>query len=294
MRPCFYPELAFSERCLSLRPPKLELTTVQSIFFDHPNGRIHTLRFGQGERLLIALHGFGDRARMFAVLEEALGKNYTVVAVDWPFHGQTEWSKETFTKEDMLGIIRQILAANDKTRFCLMGFSFGARLSQAMLPELASQLDKLYLFSPDGVKTKGMTVSVHTPMWVRQVLFRILKKPGWFIGLVQAGRKIGLIPPLIHHFITNNLNRPERLQRTFGCWLALDSFYLRRRNIKEVLQKTGLPTDVYIGLHDRFLHQKELKNLYEGLPNVRVFWLEEGHRIVGEELAAGILAAVKA
>ena len=266
---------------------------MQSIFYDHPHGKIHTLRFGQGEKLLIALHGFGDRARMFAVLEEALGANYTVVAIDWPFHGQTEWSKETFEKEDLLDIIRRILSEHDKNRFCLMGFSFGGRLSQAMLPELADQLDKLYLFSPDGVKTKGMTIAVHTPVWVRRFLLKILRKPDWFISLVQAGRKIGLVPPLIHHFLTNNLNRPERLQRTFGCWLAMDSFYLRRRDIRDVLEKTGLPTDVYIGLHDRFLHQKELKKLYEGLPNVRVFWLEEGHRIVGEGLAEEIIAKVR-
>ncbi len=266
---------------------------MQSDFFEHPSGRIHTLRFGEGPKLLIALHGFGDRARMFAVLEEALGTNYTVVAMDWPFHGQTEWSKETFTKEDLLVVIRQILEKEGKTRFCLMGFSFGARLSQAMLPELAGQLDKLYLFSPDGVKTKGMTMAVHTPMWVRRFLFNILKKPDWFINLVQAGRKIGLVPPLIQHFLANNLNRPERLQRTFGCWFALDSFYLPRRQIRDVLEKTGLPTDVYIGLHDRFLHQEVLKKLYEGLPNVRVSWLEEGHRIVGEGLGEEILAKVR-
>lgn len=266
---------------------------MQSVFYDHPHGKVHTLRFGTGPKLLIALHGFGDRARMFAVLEEALGKNYTVVAVDWPFHGQTEWSERTFTKDDLLGIIRQILAQHECERFCLMGFSFGARLSQAMLPELAPQLDKLYLLSPDGVKTKGMTTAVHTPMWVRRLLFRVLQKPEWFIRLVQWGRKTGLVPPLIHHFLTNNLNRPERLQRTFGCWLSLDSFYLRRRHIKATLQKTSLPTDVYIGLNDRFLHQKALRNLYEGLPNVRVFWLEEGHRLVGEGLAEEIIAAIK-
>lgn len=267
---------------------------MQSIFFDHPDGHIHSLRFGNGEKLLIALHGFGDRARMFAVLEEALGKNYTVVAIDWPFHGQTKWSKKTFTKADLLDIIRQILEKEGKTRFCLMGFSFGGRLSQAMLPELAGQLDKLYLFSPDGVKTKGMTMAVHTPMWVRLFLHKILRRPDWFISLVQAGRKIGLVPPLIQHFLANNLNKPERLQRTFGCWLATDSFYLRRRDIRAVLEKTGLKTDVYIGLQDRFLHQKELKKLYEGLPNVRVFWLEDGHRLVGEGLAAEILAKVQA
>ena len=262
---------------------------MRSTFLDHPFGRVHTLRFGQGNQLLIALHGFGDRARMFAVLEEALGKNYTVVAVDWPFHGQTEWSKDTFTKEDLLGIIRQILSDNDKKRFCLMGFSFGARLSQAMLPELSGQLDKLYLFSPDGVKTKGTTMAVHTPMWVRRFLFRILQRPGWFVWLLDTGRRLRLVPPLIHHFLTNNLTRPERLQRTFGCWLAMDSFYLRRRDIKNVLQKTGIPTDVYIGSNDRYLSQQALIKLYGGIPTVRVFTLDEGHRLVGEDLRDLIL-----
>ena len=60
-----------------------------STFIPHPAGRVHILCFGTGPELLIALHGFGDRARMFAVLEPALADRYRVVAVDWPFHGQT-------------------------------------------------------------------------------------------------------------------------------------------------------------------------------------------------------------
>lgn len=97
---------------------------------------------------------------------------------------------------------------------------------------------------------------------------------------------MGLVPPLVHHFLANNLNRPERFQRTFGCWLAMDSFYLRRRHIKKVLLKTGLPTRVFIGKNDPMLQQSSLKNLYEGIPTVEITWLEDGHRLIGEELAA--------
>lgn len=266
---------------------------MESFFLDHPCGRVHTLKFGSGDKLLIALHGFSDRARMFSVLQEALGDNYRVVAIDWPFHGQTEWSKVSFNKQDMLDLIGQVAEHEGKKRFNLMGFSFGARLAQAMLPELAPQLDKLYLLSPDGVKTKGMTLAVHTPMWVRKLLYRMLKNPGWFVALLNFGRRMQVVPPLIHHFLTNNLTRPERFQRTFGCWLALDSFYLRRRNIKAILQNTGLPADVYIGKNDPMLGQKALKNLFGGIPNVRLIMLEEGHRLVGEGLAAEMLAVVK-
>ena len=257
---------------------------MQSIFLDHPSGKIHCLQFGAGPELLIALHGFSDRARMFAVLEPALSEKYRVAAIDWPFHGQTEWSQPTFSKQDLLGIINQVAAANQAERFSLMGFSFGARLAQALLPELAGRLNKLYLLSPDGVKTKGMSTAAHTPVWLRKLLYRVLKNPNWFIALVNTGKKIGVVPPMVHHFLSNNLNRPERFQRTFGCWLAMESFYLRRKNIQQILQESRLPTVVYIGLNDPMLRQKTLKKLYENLPSVQVFWLDEGHRLIGEEL----------
>jgi len=257
---------------------------MQSILLPYRNAEIHCLKFGAGPQLLIALHGFGDRARMFVVLEEALTEKYTVIAVDWPFHGQTEWPDDTFSKEDLLGIIRLILEREGKKRFCLMGFSFGARLAQAMLPELAGQLDKLYLLSPDGVETKGMSIAVRTPMWLRRLMFKLLQRPEWFLNLLRFGRKIRVVPPLIQHFLVANLSRTDRFRRTFGCWLSLNSFYLGRRKIRAILHDSNLPTDVYFGTKDEMVRFSTLKKMTEGLPNVRLFLMEEGHRLVGENL----------
>jgi pimeloyl-ACP methyl ester carboxylesterase len=257
---------------------------MQSIILPYQNARIHCLRFGQGPQLLIAFHGFGDRARMFAVLEEGLTEQYTVVAVDWPLHGQTEWPDLTFNKEDLLNIIQLILQSEEKSRFSLMGFSFGARLVQSMLPELAGQLDKLFLLSPDGVETKGMTIAVRTPVWMRRFLYRSLQRPEWFLNLLQLGRKMGVVPPLIQHFLATNLTRADRFRRTFGCWLSLDAFYLPRHKIKEILRTTGLPTDIYFGTKDQMIRFESLKKMTEGLPNVHLFLLDEGHRLVGESL----------
>lgn len=257
---------------------------MKSSFFELSKGKIHCLTFGSGPELLIALHGFSDRARIFAVLEPALSDNYTVVAIDLPFHGQTAWDPDTFSKSDLLEIIQRILAEHKKERFSLMGFSFGGRLAQALLPDLVDKMNKLYLLSPDGVKTKGMSMAVRTPMWMRHFLNRMLQNPVWFFALLNAGRRIRIVPPMIHHFLTNNLNRPERYRRAFGCWLSMRSFYLRRRNIQRILHESHLRTDVYIGLSDPMLRQKTLKKLFEGLQDVRVFWLDDGHRLIGEEL----------
>lgn len=257
---------------------------MQSFYLEHKDARIHCLRFGHGEQLLVALHGFGDRARLFAILEQALTEKYTVVAFDLPFHGQTEWPRDTFLKTDLTGIIRHILGREGKERFCLMGFSFGARLAQAMLPDFLPQLDKLYLLAPDGIHTKGMSTAVRTPLWIRRLLGRILKKPQWFLRLLHLGNRLGLVPGLIVHFLSFNLTRPERFRRTFGCWYALDSFYLRRTNIKAIWRESGLPVDIYFGTKDEMIQYKTVKKMVEGVPNVRIYLMDAGHRLIGEDL----------
>ncbi|MFN0173758.1 MAG: alpha/beta fold hydrolase [Saprospiraceae bacterium] len=263
---------------------------MESRFFETPHGRVHALKFGHGAQLLVALHGFSDRARMFAVLEKALAERFTIVAIDLPFHGQTEWNERDFSKGDLLRIIAQVLESEGRTRCSLMGFSFGARLAQAMLPELSPILDHIYLLSPDGVNTKGMDAAERTPMWVRRVLFRMLRYPAWLASMADLGRNWGLVPAFTYKFITNNLNRPKRIQRLFGCWFSMDMFKVLRLEIPKILQETGLPTEVYLGADDTLVDKKSLKKLYGNLPNVRFIVLKnEGHRIVGKQLAAAIV-----
>ncbi len=257
---------------------------MRSFFLELNGANIHCLRFGEGPQLLVALHGFGDRARLFAILEEALSERYTVVAIDLPFHGQTEWPKRTFSKSDLLAVVRQIMHREGAERLSLMGYSFGARLVQAMLPDLLPQLDKLYLLAPDGIRTKGMSAAVRTPMWVRILFFHLLKKPRWFLSLLGFGSRLGLVPPLILHFLSFNLTRPERYRRSFGCWFALDSFYLPRHRIKAIWRESGLPVDIYFGTKDEMIHYKTVKKMVEGVRNVRIFRMVAGHRLVGEGL----------
>lgn len=166
-----------------------------------------------------------------------------------------------------------------------MGFSFGARLAQSMLPDLAGQLDQLYLLSPDGPETKGLSTAAQVPVWFRRLFMRAFRRPDNLLPWVRWGHKMRLISPIAFHFLSSNLTRPERCQRTFCYWLAMDSFQVDQQRIRSILRETRLPTEVYIGLNDPLLRKKTLKKRYEGMPNVRVCWLEDGHQIIGKQLA---------
>lgn len=257
---------------------------MRSLYIPCRAGKMHCLRFGHGPRLLLALHGFGDRARMFVALEPALANHYTIYAVDWPYHGQTEWPYDHFKKSDLLAVVRSILEKEGMERLSLMGFSFGARLAQAMLPDLIEQLDKLYLLSPDGIKTKGMSTAVRTPLWLRKAMFKYLQNPAWFIKIVRFGKTIRIVPPMIGYFLEANLSRPDRFRRTFGCWLSLNEFYLRRRRIRAILQESMLPVSVYFGQQDDMIRFKTVKKMHDRIPNMQLFLINEKHRVIGPAL----------
>lgn len=243
-----------------------------------------THRFGHGPELLIALHGFGEEGGRFAVLEEALQDRYTVVAFDLPFHGGTKWPEDSFSKADILSIINDILEKEDRARFSILAFSFGARLALALLPDIADKLDKLICLAPEGIGTRGMFVAEHTPMLLRKALYKWLQRPNWFLQVLRFFHEMGLVPGLVYKFITFNVAHPDRRRRAFGCWLSLNDFRIKRSALKRLLLQTGIPMDIYLGMHDDRVRLKPLQQFVKGLPSARLFLLDDGHQLVNKRL----------
>ena len=270
----------FNQVILYVQNLKSRNAHMSSIYLEHPSGRVHGLQFGSGQELLIALHGFGDRARLFTRLGAEFTDQYTVVAVDLPFHGATEWQKTSFDQADMVEILRQITLETGHQEYSLMGFSFGARIAQAMLPALSPQLRKLYLISPDGAHTKGLRLAALTPVWFRKFMIRRLQSPAWFIKMVEFARKLRLLPEYMDRFLMRNLKRPDRLNRTFGCWLSLDHFVVSSKSIRRQLQQARFLTEVHVGETDPYLRSKDVQAVYGDLPNVKLVWHAKGHDLL--------------
>ena len=252
----------------------------ESLYFETTGGRVHALRFGRGKSLLIALHGYSDQARMFLNLGKFYTESFTVLAIDLPFHGQTVWHKRDFTPQDFFEIIAQILEKEGVAKYSLLGFSFGARLALAMLPNCVPQLEQLFLHAPDGLKTQGMGLATRTPIWLRRWLFQRIKNPARLAPIIRLGQTLGLISPTTHRFLNNQWRNPVRLERAFVCWLALGNFRFRKSEIRKILQKSKLPTAVFIGLNDPLISYTFVQGYFADLPQVVVHVKPGGHELL--------------
>ena len=253
-------------------------------YFQHSNGKIAYRQFGEGEKLLIAIHGFSDRANLFDALKEGLGKKYTVYAFDLPYHGQTEWEKDYFDRSDVQHFIELILAKENKSQFALMGYSMGGRIIQVLLPEIIEKVTHLYLVAPDGIDTKWMFNVNQFPMFVRHYLRRALRKPERFFRMLHWFYNKKFITKFIHDFAYNHLKTPERRHRLFCTWNAIHHFKTNPKKFKQLLQKYSLSTDLYYGKRDEVIQASSGEWLSERLPHVHLHLLEEGHLLIDQAL----------
>ena len=79
-------------------------------YCSYRSSRIHYCRWGSGGRLLLCFHGYGENTDSFSLFEAVLGEEYTILAIDMPFHGLTEWKEGTqFLPGELAEIVLKIV-----------------------------------------------------------------------------------------------------------------------------------------------------------------------------------------
>lgn len=263
----------------------LKIEHLEDGFLNCENSKIHYTKFGSGDKLLIALHGFGDQSASFVALESALKNDYTVYAIDLPFHNQTQWQKDSFSQKDMIRLFKLILDREDKKRFELMGYSYGGRIILAMLSKIVEDLDKIYLIAPDGIKTKMMVRASIVPVWLRRILKNYANNPEMLIKIIEGVYKMGFVSKFNFHFIKFNLRSPKLRDRIFDTWISLSNFDVDLKKAKELLKEYAIPVELYYGKHDKIIPLNSGERLSSGLPNARLHVLNEGHLLLNEKLS---------
>lgn len=99
---------------------------------------------GQG-RVVVLLHGFLGALQIWNHFSEELAKNYRVIAVDLPGHGQSEVLEEVHTMELMAESVKAVLDELSITECVIIGHSMGGYVALAFAK-----------FSPEMVKGIGL------------------------------------------------------------------------------------------------------------------------------------------
>lgn len=253
---------------------------------DTQRGRIHYQRWGKGERLLIAFHGFSNQGMLFEPLAKALEKEFCFVAIDLPFHGQTEWSGNSYGKEDVKAWIQTILQREGCTTFEWMGFSLGARIILSLCREMGNALQGIHLIAPDGLATYRTTLTQIVPVPLRSWLHQaVAAHPTRWLSRARRLHQLGLLDTFSLKYFEQQFRSPSHVHRLFGTWISLVHFPVQAQLVRRWLIHKAIPITICLGHQDKFINVASVEKWANPIPQKKLGWFSQGHHLVNAALA---------
>jgi pimeloyl-ACP methyl ester carboxylesterase len=266
-------------------------------FLDHGSSRINYSRWGTGNKILLCFHGYGESADSFAFLEDPLGNEFTILAIDLPFHGGTEWKEErVFLPEDLLTILGKITTGlpGAAQQWWLLGYSMGGRVALSLAERLAGKIEKLVLVAPDGLKINPWYWLATQNSPGRRLFRWTMKRPGWFFFVLKMASKLGLVNRSIYKFTFNFIGDARVRDELYKRWTTMRKFRPDIPAVHSLIRKQRISVRLLYGRYDRIIRWETGEKFRKGIgAGCGLVILETGHRLLQEKNGAVLLDLLK-
>ncbi|MVM32245.1 alpha/beta fold hydrolase [Spirosoma sp. HMF4905] len=235
-------------------------------------------KFGNGQAIILAFHGFGQSSEVFAPLETTLGNQFTIFAMDLFFHGNSQYvGDQLLTKSAWQGFIAVFLREQRIDRFSLMGFSLGGRFALATVEAFADRLDQLLLLAPDGI-TRSAWYWVATGSGLGRRLFRyVLEHLSMLNALGHTLTQLGLLNRTVMRFAEISLGTYEQRELVYKSWTQFRLIHPNLKAISKLLNDHSVQVRFFTGAFDRIVPGTYILPLTKQLRHFELTVLKTGH-----------------
>ena len=110
---------------------------------------------GTGEKRVVLLHGWGCSAELMKSAAEALGKDMTVLSVDFPAHGKSTQPPEPWGVPEFAACLKELLISLDFLPCSVIAHSFGGRVTIELAAEDSSMFERIILTGAAGIRKQA-------------------------------------------------------------------------------------------------------------------------------------------
>lgn len=263
---------------------------------NYKSSAINYYCYGNGPKQLVCFHGYGEEANAFDFLGKYIGDQYTIYAIDLPFHGKTEWKEGLkFSVADLAQIVEDIITTgNEKQetrsqKLSLLGFSLGGRMALRLYQSIQERVDQLVLLAPDGLKV-NFWYWLSTQTWLGNKFFAFtMQKPGWFFGFLKLLNRIKLVNASIFKFVNFYIGNKEVRTLLYNRWTTLRKIKPDLKKIKSGVRQHSTAVRLIYGRHDRIILSSVGAKFRRGIEShCDISVIASGHQVLHEKHAADI------
>jgi pimeloyl-ACP methyl ester carboxylesterase len=250
--------------------------------------RLHYQRYGQGERVILAFHGYGQDSGHFAPVAEALRPSCSIFAFDLFFHGKSKLpkSKTPLQKGFLADLIRQFLLEKQIGRFSVMAFSMGGKFALSLIESFAGQIDQVLLVAPDGIKTNFWYNLATYPGWMQGLFKRTVLRPAPFFRFVSFLDRHKIVDKGLLRFANWHMESTPKRLRIYRSWMGFSQLTFDIRKIVRLINENQIQLLLFLGEFDQVIPQRSLQVFIKALETGRVISLKTGHTYLLYDVAA--------
>ena len=272
----------------------MNIKILETLSLIYKDSKISYRRFGDGDKILLCLHGYGEDAGSFLFLEKILGKEYDFITLDLPFHGSTDWKEGLLcTGDDLMNIIDQIVGNSSKS-FAIIGYSMGGRVALQLLQANPDRIQKLMLIAPDGLHHNiWHQLSTQTAIGNKLFLYT-MNRPYWMFGLMKLLTATKIFNKSIVNFVHYYLDDPDSRQLLYKRWTTMRKFNPNQCLLKKIIVEKKIRICMLFGKYDRvILTKRGLKFRKKLEAFITIKELEAGHQLLRPKYADDIAILIR-
>ncbi len=266
---------------------------IEKRFQYHENTYLYR-RWGTGSQLIVALHGYGESSASFQPLTTFLPENYSIIAVDLPFHGGTLYTGN-IPIEPMawMALLKRILITegfDPHEKFALIGYSMGGRIALVTYQLMHERVTAISLVASDGIKmNRWYWFATQTKIGDR--LFKYtMQKPYWLMSLLSVAHSCKLMNRSIYKFARYYIDDRAAREALYLRWTCFSRFKVKRSLLRKLLKHQPIPIKGLYGKYDRIIpFEKSAKFWKLAGDTAQVKIVDEGHKLIQAKYATFIV-----
>ncbi len=244
--------------------------------------------FGNGTRQLLCLHGYGLTGTSFNFLNDFLGNDFTLICIDFPYHGNTIWNNGLFTLQDIEAILSLLEITST---FSILGYSMGGRVGLQLLESIPLKIEQMVLIAPDGLHNNPwQKLATQSKLGNRFFKFT-MQQPQWFFYLLSIGFSIGLLNKSIKKFVHFYIDDANERMALYKRWTAMKLFKPNLKKIQNNITKHNIPVSILFGKYDRIIISKRGNQFKQNQSLITIKEISAGHQLLQKKYAQEIAAA---
>ena len=269
---------------------------MQSTILIYKSSFISYFRYGSGPVAVFCFHGYSENASRFAFLDESARTEFSLLCVDLPFHGKTEWNEKNGLAPADLSRIINLIAAAEKLQepYRIIGYSMGGRIALTLYQLMPARIDKVVLLAPDGLKMNPWYWFVTQTLAGNRAFRFTVNNPSWFFGLLKVLNRLRVVNSTIFKFIAYYIGDAAVRRALYQRWMCLRDITPDLGSIRRSVSKYRASFHLIYGNDDRIILPGPGKKFCRKLgDNCNIQILDAGHFLLQDKYIPTIMEALR-